>query len=72
MKSLDAGGFDWTVSAFSYWQAPYRGLLRILAGQQRIRGAFQILERARARHLADLYVLRSLLNDMTLLTGALT
>ena len=45
---------DWSASAFATMQKPYRGLVRVRLAQGRVRDAFLVLDRTRARYLRDL------------------
>ena len=45
---------DWSASAFALMQTPYRGLARVRLAQGDAVGAFQVLDRTRARYLQDL------------------
>jgi len=45
---------DWSSSAFATMQGPYRGLVRTQLATGDVRGAFQTLDRTRARYLRDL------------------
>ena len=45
---------DWSASAFALMQDPYRGLARVRLAQGDAIGAFQVLDRTRARYLQDL------------------
>jgi CHAT domain-containing protein len=44
---------EWASYASDDWSAPYRGLVRVLAAQDRLEEAFLVLDRSRARHLRD-------------------
>jgi CHAT domain-containing protein len=44
---------EWASYASDDWSAPYRGLVRVLAAQDRPEEAFLALDRSRARHLRD-------------------
>ena len=45
---------DWSSSAFSTMQGPYRGLVRTRLAQGDVAGAFTVLDMTRARYLRDL------------------
>ncbi len=49
------GTSELSVTAFTAWQEPYRGLVRIRLAQGRPEAAFLTLEQTRARHLLDLH-----------------
>ena len=45
---------EWAAAAFGGWQTGYRGLARVRLAQGRPEDALNVLDRTRARHLADL------------------
>ena len=49
------GTTELSVTAFTAWQEPYRGLVRVRLAQGRPEAAFLTLEQTRARHLLDLH-----------------
>ncbi|WP_456426611.1 CHAT domain-containing protein [Rhodocaloribacter sp.] len=49
------GTTELSVTAFTAWQEPYRGLVRVRLARGRPEAAFLTLEQTRARHLLDLH-----------------
>jgi len=56
---------QWSATAFGQWQAPYRGLVRVLLAQHRPEEALATLDRTRARHLQDLRTQRRLSDQLS-------
>ena len=54
VKRADLGTTPLSTSAFSAWQEPYRGLVRVRLARGKVTSAFQALEQTRARRLVDL------------------
>ncbi|WP_457651687.1 CHAT domain-containing protein [Rhodocaloribacter sp.] len=54
-QRIELGTSELSVTAFTAWQEPYRGLVRVRLARGRPEAAFLTLEQTRARHLLDLH-----------------